>query len=179
MDKNSIATGTERPSAVLEKVSAEMAETDILTALLTASEYETNPDCQETIEIRRNNKKLFSFSIHPVSIDTIKHARKLATSYMPNPNNRKLPKVEKDFNANEYQMHLIYMATIPEDQNRIWGNKSFMQQRNCVQPFESVGKILMVGEIVDIANRITEISGSDFMEEEADSPDDYEEYVKN
>lgn len=176
MDIENTMLGSGLTSPKLQEAAVETREEDILTALLEAASYEEDEAFEEEIEIRRNKKKLFSFRVHPVSDEAVKAARKKATTYMKNPNNKKLPPIEKEFRQEVYRNWLIYLATIPEDQKKIWGNEAFMRQKDCVERAETVGKILMVGETINVVDRILEISG---FEEEDEDEQSYEEYVKN
>ena len=77
------------------------AEYDLVTSLLSAAEYKTDDDNITEAEIKRNGKYLFSVFVHPISDTDTRFARKKATTMMPNPENKKLPAIEKEFdNAN-------------------------------------------------------------------------------
>ena len=103
-------------------------------------------------------------------------ARKKATLYMPNPNNKKMPPVEKEFNPSKFTSWIIYLATVEEDQQNIWGNPAVMKARNLSQPWEGVGALLKFGEKDWLADRIYEISG---MDDDDDETMDDVEYAKN
>ena len=72
------------------------AEYDLVTSLLEAAEFKTSDDNITEAEIKRNGKFLFSVKLHPISERDTRMARKKASTYMPNPNNKKLPKIVKD-----------------------------------------------------------------------------------
>lgn len=153
------------------------AEYDLVTALLEAAEFKTADDQITEVEIKRAGKYLFTVHIHPVSEPDVRIARKKATVYMPNPNNKKLPPIEKDFDTAKFNSWLIYLATTEEDQNKIWGNPAVMNAKGLLQPWESVDVLLAMGEKRKIADLVMEISG---MSDDDDSDvNDEEEYAKN
>lgn len=168
-NEEKVITGLETATDVQE------TEYDLVKSLLEAANYENDPDLVTTIDLCRNGKYLFSFGIHPIGDEEVKKLRKKATVYMPNPANRKLPKIEKDFNDGLFNSLIIYAATIDEDKKKIWGNPAIMQKFDLVEPHESIDKLLTVGEKGDISNRIVEISG---LEENANTVTE-EEFVKN
>ena len=148
------------------------AEYDLVSALLEAADYRNDIT---TVDICRNGKFYFTVNIHPIGDDEVKAARKRATTMMPNPQNRKLPKIEKEFNVNLFNSLIIYTATTDEDKQKIWGNKAIMEKYNLVEPYESVNVLLTVGEKSELTNKVIEISGMDDEDEEVTT----EEYTKN
>lgn len=154
------------------------AEFDLVKALFEAADYKEADDNITEVELKRNGKKLFSVNIHPIGEPDVRFARKKATIYMPNPNGKKLPPIEKEFNSTVFNSWLIYLATTEEDQQKIWGNPQFMQKYGIVQPYESVDKLLTAGEKRKLADKVTEISGLDDDENDEEIVDE-EEYAKN
>ena len=152
------------------------AEYNLVESLLAAASYQD--DNITTIPIVRDGKFLFEVRVHPLSDSDVAQARKKATVYMPNPNNKKMPPVEKEFNASKFTSWIIYLATIPEDQERIWGNPAVMKARNLSQAWEGVGALLKFGEKDWLSDRIYELSGMDEGGEAGDTMDDVE-YAKN
>ena len=155
------------------------AEYDILQALLTASNYTEDENCVTEIEMRRNGNKLFDIHIHPVSDNHLKTARKKATTYMANPNNKKLPPIEKEVDWPKLRSWVIYLATTEEDQKRIWGNPAFMKAKGLNEPWESVSTILTAGEKNALFEQVAKISGLDEDLEPIEEQMDEEEYAKN
>lgn len=151
------------------------AEYDLVEALLKSAEYKTSEDEITEAEIKRNGQYLFTVHIHPISDPDARTARKKATTYMPNPNGRKLPQIEKDFDTSKFNAWLIYLATTEEDQNRIWGNPAIMQKYGLMQPVESIDVLLTLGEKRKLADLVTDISG---LNDDEDTTDE-EEYAKN
>lgn len=156
------------------------AEYDLVKSLLAASKYKTSEEAITEVEIKRNGVYYFTIHIHPLSDTDTRFARKKATVYMANPNGKKLPPIEKEFNTTKFRSWLIYLATTEEDQVKIWGNSAVMQEHDLAEAWESVDVLLTFGEKSAVFDQITEISGLD----EDGNPDeevtmDEEEYAKN
>lgn len=137
------------------------AEMDLVTSLLTAADFKNAEDQITEVEIKRAGKYLFSVHIHPISDPDARFARKKATIYMPNPVNKKLAPVEKDFNNAKFSSWLIYLATTEEDQQRIWNNPAIMQKFGLMEPWESIDVLLTMGEKRALVEQVTKISGLD------------------
>jgi len=135
------------------------AEYDLVTSLLSAAEYRLSEESISTVDIKRAGKFLFSVNIHPISEADLRTARKKATLYMPNPNNKKLPPIEKDFDTAKFNSWIIYLATTEEDQEKIWGNKQVMQKYGLSLPVESIDLLLTWGEKRNLADLVYDISG--------------------
>lgn len=155
------------------------AEYNLVEALLGAAEFKN--DTTE-VEIKRNGKYMFSVHIRALSDSDTRFARKKATIYMDNPNGKKLPKIEKEFDNAKFKSWLIYVATTPEDQEKIWGNEEIMRKFHLSYPFESIDILLTAGEKLELFNQVTKISGLDDDEagdEETEDTMDEEEYAGN
>lgn len=150
------------------------AEYDLVKSLLEAADYKTAEDSITEVEIKRNGKFLFAVHVHPISDEDARLARKKATIYMPNPNGKKLPPIEKETNTTKFTSWIIYLATTEEDQQRIWGNPTIMQKFGLAMPVESIDVLLKFGEKQELGDLILDISGMD--EEEQMNR---EEYAKN
>ena len=155
------------------------AEYDLVKSLLEASDFKTSDDNITEVEIKRAGKYLFSVHIHPISDPDARFARKKATIYMPNPNNKKLPPIEKEFVNSKFRSWLIYIATTEEDQQKIWGNGAVMQKHGLSEPWESVDALLTFGEKDKLFEEVTKISGLDDDEVNDEEIMDEEEYAKN
>lgn len=158
--KNEIVTGLEQASNRKE------AEFDLVKNLLAAAEFKTAEDNITEVEIARNSAYLFTVHVHPLSDSDIRQARKKATVYMANPQGKKLPKIEKEFNGTVFNSWMIYLATTEADQAKIWGNSALMHKYGLALPYESVDILLTVGEKKRMVDVILEISGMDDEEEE-------------
>lgn len=152
------------------------AEYDLVSSLLEAADFQTDENNVTEVEIKRAGKYLFTVHIHPISDPDARFARKKATIYMPNPNNKKLPPIEKDFNNSKFSSWLIYLATTEEDKAKIWGNAQVMAKKGLMEPWESVDALLTMGEKRKMLDLVTSISG---MDDEEGEFIDQEEYAKN
>ena len=150
------------------------AEYDLVKSLLEAADYKDD-DITE-VEIKRNGKCLFTVHMHPISDEDARMARKKATVYMPNPNGKRLPPIEKELNSAKFTSWIIYMATTEEDQQKIWGNQAIMQKFGLAQPVESIDVLLKFGEKDKLGDLVMKISGIEDEDEEIMSE---EEYAKN
>lgn len=164
--KEEIITGLEVAENTKE------TEYDLVASLLEAADYRNDIT---PVDIARAGKFLFTVHIHPIGDDEVKAARKRARIMMNNPQNRKLPKIEKEFDSNLFNSLIIYAATTDEDKQKIWGNKSVMDKFNLVEPHESINVLLTVGEKTELSDLVVEISGMDEKDEEVSK----EEYTKN
>ena len=153
------------------------AEYDLVSALLEAADFKNSDDQITEVEIKRAGKYLFTVHIHPISDPDARFARKKATIYMPNPNGKKLPPIEKDFNNSKFGSWLIYLATTDEDQAKIWSNPQVMAKMGLMEPWETVDALLTLGEKRALLDKVTAISGMD--DDEDEEILDEEEYAKN
>ena len=133
------------------------AEYDLVKSLLEAAEFKTADENITEVEIKRGGKFYFAVRVHPISDEDIRFARKKATVFMPNPENKKLPPVEKDFISTKFKSWVVYLATTEEDQEKIWVLKKFELQER----WESVGTLLTAGEKTKLFNLVLKISGLD------------------
>ena len=160
VDTNEITTGLDMAN------NKEEAEYDLLASLLEAADYKTSEDEVTKINIVRDKKFLFAIHVRPLSEDDTRVARKKATTYMKNPQGPKLPQIEKDFDNPKFKSWLIYLATIEEDKQKIWGQPTIMQKFGLMEAWESVDILLKAGEKNRVVEEIFKISGFD--EEETD-----------
>lgn len=151
------------------------AEYDLTEALLKAAEFRNSDDAITDVDIKRNGAVAFTVRVRPLSDTEARKARKLATTMMANPQGRKYPQIEKSFDSALFNSHLIYMATVEEDQKNIWGNKKVMDKFDILNPWETVDLLLAVGEKLELVDVIMDISGMNGEDEEV-AP---EEYAKN
>lgn len=151
------------------------AEYDLVAALMEAASYRNDKELITPVDIKRNGKFLFTVNIHPIGDDEVRAARKKATTYMPNPQNRKLPKIEKEFNGGMFNALIIYAGTTEEDKAKIWGNRAIMDKYGLVEPHESISVLLTAGEKAALSDKVIEISGMDIEDNEVSK----EEYTKN
>lgn len=148
------------------------AEYDLVTALLEAASFKTDEDNITEVTIARNGKFLFVVRIHPVSDADVRQAQKQAGIYRDNPTNKKLGKIRVDSDAAKLASWLIYLATVEEDQEKIWGNKQVMGKFGLMQPWETVDYLLKKGEKDDLLDEVFKISGMNDEEEDEEQMDD-------
>lgn len=148
------------------------AEYDLVTSLLEAAAYKTDEDSITEVEIKRAGKFLFKVRIHPLSDADVKQAQKKAGVYKPNPTNKKLGQVKVDQENDKLASWLIYLATVPEDQEKIWGNSKIMSTYNLMQPWESVDTLLKKGEKDKLLEQVFIISDMDDEEDEEGKMDE-------
>lgn len=170
-EEENMVTGLEMATSQKDKVEKEY---DLLEALLKAADFRNDEEMITTAEIRRNGKLLFEVDIHPIGDDEARALRRKATTYMPNPVNPKLPRVEKFFDQGKFNAMIIYEATTDKHKKEIWGRPELMSKFNLVEPWESVNILLTVGEKNNLSDEVLKISGweDDIVKQE-------EEYVKN
>ena len=152
------------------------AEYDLVTALLEAASYKTGEDSITEVTIASNGKFLFKVRIHPLSDADVKQAQKMAGVYKPNPTNKKLGKVKVDQENDKLASWLIYLATVPEDQEKIWGNSKIMTTFNLMQPWESVDTLLKKGEKDKLLEQVFDISDMNDDEDEEEGKMDEETF---
>lgn len=151
------------------------AELDLIERLFMAAAYKEDADNIQPIDIIRNGTYLFTLHLHPIGDDDVAKANKEAAIMVKNPNGKHLPKIQADSDKSKYKSWLIYLATTEEDQRQIWGNPVLMQKLNAYQPWETIDKLLTLGDKAKLLEKITEISGLDDEEDEMDE----EEFAKN
>ena len=137
------------------------AEYDLVKSLLEAAEFKTADENITEVEIKRGGKFYLAVRVHAISDEDIRFARKKATVFMPNPENKKLPPVEKDFISTKFKSWVVYLATTEEDQEKIWGNASVLKKFELQERWESVGTLLTAGEKTKLFNLVLKISGLD------------------
>ena len=151
-------------------------EFDLVQGLLAAADFRNDDDLQTEIEIKRNGKSFFSFKIRPLSEDELLDARRKAVVKMANPNNPKLPPIEKEMKLEEFTAWKIYFATV--DRKKVWENHEVMQKLEAarypiLRAIDVSNTVLMAGEKDAIDNKIDRISGFYHAEESL------EDYAKN
>ena len=136
-----------------------MNEDDLIAGLLEAADFKSAEELQRKIQIKRKDKVLFEFRIHPLDEEETQAMRRKCTKYAPNPNGRNLPKIEVETNYVKMRTMKIYNATIPEDQEKVWNNKKIKEKLKVLDPLEVIELVLMAGEKDAIVDQIDAISG--------------------
>lgn len=156
---------------ISEAQSFKDAEYNLVEALLSAADFEKEVT---EVEIKRGGKYYFTVHIRPISDEETRIARKKATKMVKNPNGKKLPKIEGEFNDVVFNSWLIYLATTDEDKEKVWGNKEVMRKLDVLEPVHMIDKLLTFGEKIALADKVAEISGMDDDDEMSE-----EDYAKN
>jgi hypothetical protein len=139
-------------------------ENDILKGLLAAAAFKTEEDNIHPVEIARNGVVLFAFRIRPLSEEEYHQCKDKNTKYTRNKNlGIKFP---EETNTVRYRSALIYQATIDEDRERVWNNKSAWKELNVLNGIDLIDKVLLAGEKDAALELIDKISGYSTMMEE-------------
>lgn len=151
------------------------AEYDLAAALLKAAAYKTADDNITEVEIKRNGEFLFALHIHPVSDEDIAQANKKATKFRDNPQGKKYGKIQVGFDRATYRSWLIYLATTPEDQAKIWGNPA-LKSYGVMEPWQAIDVLLTSGDKLKLLNEVSKISGMDDDDNEGEEEMDAETF---
>lgn len=149
------------------------AEYNLVESLLRAADFKSSEENIVACDIKRNGQFLFAVHVHPIGDSETRQARKKATVYTKNPQGPKYPPIEKEFKTDVFHSWIIYLATTPEDQEKIWGNQQIKSKFGLMENAESVDTLMAFGEKTRLVEKIYEISGMD-----DDSDDDDEGYAK-
>lgn len=146
------------------------AEEDFVSGLLEAAGFINEEDKEREIEIKnKDGKVLFTFTVRPVSTEEFYAARKKGVKLIPNPVNKKLPKIEDEnaFSTSTFHAWLIYTATIDADKERVWNNAQLKAKSGAILPVDNVKAVFKrMGDMNKIVDIIMEISGIGADEEE-------------
>lgn len=139
-------------------------ENDILKGLLAAANYKTEEDNIHPVEIARNGVVLIKFHIRPLSEEEYQTCKEKNTKYT---RNKQLGiKFPEETNTIRYRSALIYQATVDEDRERVWNNKSAWKELNVLNGIDLIDKVLLAGEKDAALELIDKISGYSTMMEE-------------
>ena len=145
-----------------EVLKADMAanEAGYLAGLLDAAEDAE----EETIEIVRNGKLYFVFSIHALADETLYEIRKKYTKYVKN--KRTGTKVAEGVDNAKLRSSMIYNATIAEDQEKLWNNKQVQEAlrrrgKHIINALDVIDAVLLPGEKENVLAVLDELSGYD------------------
>lgn len=157
------------------------AEEDLLASLLAAAGFKDSDEAVAEVEVKRGGRVYFTVHLHPLSDEEIKAARKKSTKYSKNPLGSKYPLIEKERDSKKFNSWLIYLATTPEGQKKIWGNPALLEKLDLVEPVEAVDALLLAGEKDRLVDTVTNLSGFGEEDEDGDegAPDTLEDYAKN
>ena len=100
-------------------------EEDFIAGLIAAADFASDEEETQRIEIVRNGKLAFAFSIRPLGSEEYDKCRKKFTKYV---RNKQLGiKMPEDTDRIKYQSAIIHKATIAEDREKLWDNKKVWQ----------------------------------------------------
>lgn len=164
-----------KPTGLPSQEVIDRTEEDLISGLLAAADYADDESIQKEIAIRRNGKEMFRFHIRPLGEPELQRIRKQSTPYYPNPEGKRLPKIEGDIRYGEFKSSKIYAATVDADKEKLWDNpkvKSGLAAKghDIIESWEIIDAVLMAGEKNQISDVIDDISGYDM---------DLTEYAKN
>lgn len=135
-------------------------EDSILQGMLAAADYASNEEM--TLNIVRNGKHYFSFSIHPLSEDMMHQIRKKYTKYVKN---RKAGiNVAEELDVAKFRSSVIYNSTIESDKEKLWDNKRIWeglrkQGKSVVNALDVIESVLLQGEKERIMTAIDQLCG--------------------
>lgn len=144
------------------KTQIRMNEEGIIQGLLAAAGFVKDESEYQKIEIARNGKVLFAFTIRPLGSEEYEQCRKKHTKYV---RNKQLGiKMPEDTNRVKYQSALIYQATIDEDRTKLWDNKKAWDVLNnqglqIMNGLDVIEYTLKAGEKDKILECIDKLSG--------------------
>lgn len=130
---------------------AQALEDNIVEALLEAAEYRSSEEYP--VVIKRGEKELFRFTIRALDEKTWRKALK------ENTQNR--GRRSEDLDAYRYFSQLIYNATVAEDRERLWKNKTVWEKLNVASGVDAVNAILSPAEKTKLVEQLEKISGFD------------------
>lgn len=138
----------------------EANEDDYLHGLLDAAEDAEDETVK--IDIVRSGKRYFSFTVHPISDEDAYAIRKKYTKYAKNRNRG--VKVAEEVDMAKYRSSLIYNATVAEDREKLWDNKSVQdglrrKGKHIINALDVIEAVLLPGEKERILEVIDELSG--------------------
>ncbi len=137
-------------------------EEDFIQGLIDAASY--IQDERQKIEIIRDGKLYFAFSIRPLSEEEYDRCKKKYTKYV---RNKQLGmKMPEETNSVKYRDALIYQATVDEDRERLWENKTVWEAlRNkglqIMNWLDVIEYTLKAGEKDKVLEAIDKLSGYD------------------
>lgn len=161
-----------REAVGMDAVTSKEEEFDYISGFFRAAELIT--ENIQPITIQRDGVKLFEFSVHALTGNDARAAKKKASTRIPNPMNKKLPPIVKEINEVAYQSYLIYLATTVEDRKKYWDNPTFRDKFGVMEGYELIDKVLLPGEKTQVLDVIDTLSGygfSDLDNEEEEESD--------
>jgi hypothetical protein len=161
VDTTATATIEEREFSEEEnKTMIRANEDDFIQGLIAAADFVT--DETQRIEIVRDGKLYFAFTIRPLSSEEYDQCKKKHTKYVRNKQlGMKLP---EDTNRVKYQSAIILAATVNEDKEKLWNNKKVWEALinkglQIMSGLDVIEYTLKAGEKDKILEAIDKLSG--------------------
>ena len=126
-------------------------EGNIVDALMEAAAFRTGEDKRRPINIKRDGKTLFRFTIEPLNEDDWSKCRRQ--------NLRNKGKRSEELDNARYLAQAIYEATIDEDKTRLWKNPEVWRKLNVASGVDVVNLVLTPGEKAAIGDILLDIGG--------------------
>ena len=150
-----------------------MHEEDFIQGLLAAADF--SEEETQRIEIIRGGRLFFAFRIRPLSSEEYDKCRERHTKYVRN--KQFGIKTPEKTDRVRYQSAIIYAATVDEDKEKLWDNRSVWNALNAkkdriMNGLDVIECTLKAGEKSRIIDAIDKISGYD-------DDDNLEEVAKN
>ena len=145
-----------------EKNQIRYKEEDFIQGLIDAAGFDGEE--HQKIEIIRNKKLFFAFTIRPLASSEYDACKKKWTKYVRNKSfGIKMP---EETNTVKYQSALIHEATIPEDRAKLWDNKNVWEALRAkglqiMNGLDVIEYTLKAGEKDKILEAIDNLSGYD------------------
>lgn len=155
-------------------------ENDLLAGLLAAADYAANEEM--TFDISRGGRHYFSFTVHPLSEDTMYKIRRKYTKYTKN--KRAGIKVAEELDVAKFRCSVIYNSTIDSDKAKIWDNKALWSGLrdkgfNIITALDVIEALLLPGEKDRIMEQLDKLGGYDDDEDDSDLENKRIETAKN
>jgi len=141
------------PNGVPSPDELSSSEDDILRGLDAAAEVDT-----QSIAIVRQGKVVLRFRVQSTTQEVYDRCRNesLIKEKASGYGNVRL---NVDVNRAAFNSRLIYWATVEEDREKVWRNRTAWQKRNVINGWDLIAKILRNFEIESICERIDVLSG--------------------
>ena len=155
-------------------------ENDLLAGLLAAADYAANEEM--TFDISRGGRHYFSFTVHPLSEDTMYKIRRKYTKYTKN--KRAGIKVAEELDIAKFRCSVIYNSTIDSDKAKIWDNKALWaglrdKGFNIITALDVIEALLLPGEKDRIMEQLDKLGGYEDDEDDSDLENKRIETAKN
>lgn len=137
-------------------------EEDFIQGLIEAAGYTSEE--RQRIEIVREKRLFFAFSIRPLGSEEYEKCRKKHTKYV---RNKQLGmKMPEDTDRIKYQSAIIFQATIEDDREKLWNNKKVWSSLEAkgyqiMSGLDVIEYTLKAGEKDMILTAIDKLSGYD------------------